>query len=384
MELTTFRRAKLLKQFELLDRDGDGHIDRSDFANVARRICGILDIDAESAAGRELLAAHTNVYEQVCGVDSSRVTFEQFVRDARSTLLSGEGGVRTVMGPLVRAVLQACDSDGDHELSSVEFRRLLLAGGCRRSTPWRLSPASISTRGPSFRSGSCSKRWRSSTSAMIPTRRAATCSGRSGDEADDGQDPYADPTGLPEHVLRSLAALPPLKIFHMMAHAHTAFPGIIQLAKAIYTELELPGDLRELAILHAAKILGGDYVWTHHVSAAQHEGVARDKIAAVRDGRLTAPCLTEVEQAMLAFVSDCMHSNRPNDITFERLAKLLPRGSSWSCSSRSARTPCSAGSFSPWTSTSIALQEIAWRRPSSLIPADPDSAPIRELSSSRR
>lgn len=325
MELTPFRRAKLLKQFGLLDRDGDGHIDRNDFANVARRICGILDIDAESAAGRELLEAHTTVYEQVCGANSSRVTFDEFVRGAQATLLSGEGGVRTVMGPLVRAVLQACDSDGDHELSSVEFRRLLLAWGLSEEHAIAAFASLDLDKGAQLSERELLEAMEEFYLSDDPYAPGSSMFGPIGEtKRSTVRIPYADPTGLPEHILRSLAALPPLKIFHMMAHAHTAFPGIIQMAKAIYTELELPGDLRELAILHAAKILGGNYVWTHHVSAAQHEGVARDKIAAVRDGRLTAPCLTEVEQAMLAFVSDCMHSNRPNDITFERLAKHLP------------------------------------------------------------
>ena len=325
MELTPFRKAKLLNQFRTLDRDGDHQVNRDDFNSVAQRICGIFDIDVTSQLGRELFEAHTRIFDQICGATSSGVTFDEFLKGAEATLLSHEGSVKTIMTPMLRAVIRGCDGDGDKELSSSEFRRLLWAWGLSEEHAMAAFNSLDLDRGSQLSEREMLEAMEEFYLSEDLHAPGNTLFGPIGEtQRSTARIPYPDPKALPEEVARSLAALPQLNIFLMMSHSPSLFPPIIQLAKAIYTEMELPSGLRELAILLTAKILGCTYVWTQHVSVGQHEGLARDKIVAVRDGRLTAPCLTEVEQAMLTFISDVMHGNRDSDATFERMAKHLP------------------------------------------------------------
>jgi len=137
---------------------------------------------------------------------------------------------------------------------------------------------------------------------------------------------YPDLADLPPETRQILDALPKLNVFRMVAHAHSAFPPFIRMAKALLAELELPGDLRELAVLQVANELDATYVWTQHVGAARSERTPRAKIVAVGDGRLDASCLTEEEQASLTFTAEVLRRNRPSDATFERLRRhLSPR-----------------------------------------------------------
>lgn len=325
MELTPFRRGKLLNQFRALDRDSDGRVSRDDFTGVARRICGIFDIDVTSQAGQELFAAHTGIFDQICGATSSGVTFDEFLQGAEATLLSHEGSVKSIMTPMLRAVIRWCDSEGDKELSSSEFRRLLWAWGQSEEHALAAFNSLDLDKGSQLSEREMLEALEEFYLSEDPHAPGNTLFGPLEESRQStARIPYPDPKALPEELARALAALPQLNIFLMMSHSPTMFQPIIQMAKAIYTELELPGTLRELAILLTAKILGCTYVWTQHVSVGQHEGLARAKIVAVRDGRLTAPCLTEVEQATLAFTSDVMHGVRDNDAAFGSMAKHLP------------------------------------------------------------
>jgi alkylhydroperoxidase family enzyme len=50
----------------------------------------------------------------------------------------------------------------------------------------------------------------------------------------------------------------------------------------------LPGELRELAILHFARVSGLVYEWAHHQRPARAAGLPDDVIRALADGRLPA------------------------------------------------------------------------------------------------
>jgi 4-carboxymuconolactone decarboxylase len=138
--------------------------------------------------------------------------------------------------------------------------------------------------------------------------------------------PYVDPEDAPPRVREALAALPPLNIFRMLAHAETAFRPYLRFGGAILGELELDPKLRELAILRVAKLSEAEYEWVQHVAIGRHAGLTDEQIAAVEHANLSADCLDEAQRAVLAFAGELVGGPHVADSVFEELARhLSPR-----------------------------------------------------------
>jgi 4-carboxymuconolactone decarboxylase len=132
--------------------------------------------------------------------------------------------------------------------------------------------------------------------------------------------PYPDEASADPRAKAVFERLPVrLNLFSMLANAPSLMAETLRLGEAILTRTELDPDLRELAILRAAKLTGTEYEWVQHVpigkavgiSDAQIEALARDDVddnafdtraslvlrvvdAAIRDGQ---PPAELVEQA---------------------------------------------------------------------------------------
>ncbi len=129
--------------------------------------------------------------------------------------------------------------------------------------------------------------------------------------------PLVDPASAPEKVREVFEVLPvSLNIFKMAAHAETCFRPLLRLGSAILTEQELAGDIREMAVLLAAKVAGGEYEWVQHVPIAQACGVRDDQIAALERGDLSADCFDAKEKACLSFIDETARISKPSDATF--------------------------------------------------------------------
>src|SRR2546421_12080599 len=96
--------------------------------------------------------------------------------------------------------------------------------------------------------------------------------------------PYVDPSEAPERVREALDALPPLNVFRMTANAETAFRPWLAFGGALLSSLELDARLRELVILHVARLSGADYERVQHVPIALAAGATERGLAAV-EGR---------------------------------------------------------------------------------------------------
>jgi 4-carboxymuconolactone decarboxylase len=136
--------------------------------------------------------------------------------------------------------------------------------------------------------------------------------------------PYIDLETAPPAMQEALAALPPLNLFRMLAHADSAFTPYIAFKTALLSQLELDPKLRELAILLVAARTEAEYEWVQHVSIAQLLGVTGEQIAAVKHGELTAGCLDEDAVAVLRFTDHALERPRPDDETFAALTQRLP------------------------------------------------------------
>lgn len=134
--------------------------------------------------------------------------------------------------------------------------------------------------------------------------------------------PLVDVETAPEEVRSALAALPvQLNIFRMMAHAPTSFRPLMRLGASILSAQQLDPELREYAILLAAKAYDGRYEWIQHVPIAEATGASPEQLAAIERGDLAGACFDEKERAFLAFVDESARDVRCSDATFAALRK---------------------------------------------------------------
>jgi alkylhydroperoxidase family enzyme len=114
--------------------------------------------------------------------------------------------------------------------------------------------------------------------------------------------PYPDMEKISPEARDMLGRLPaPANIFNMMAHAQTCLKPVMKLGGTMLGKLELGAKLRELCLLQAVKIAGGEYEWMQHVPIALDLGATQDQIDALAWGRDRAPCFDATEQAALVF-----------------------------------------------------------------------------------
>jgi alkylhydroperoxidase family enzyme len=136
--------------------------------------------------------------------------------------------------------------------------------------------------------------------------------------------PYADSQQASPSAARALAALPPLNIFAMLAHADSAFVPYLRFGEALLTQLELEPELRELAILLVAARTGAEYEWVQHAGIATAIGVADEQISAVERGELDAACFDADARALLHFTSEVLDRPRAEEDTFAALSARFP------------------------------------------------------------
>lgn len=83
---------------------------------------------------------------------------------------------------------------------------------------------------------------------------------------------------LPTDIRETLANLPPVNVFRMLANAPASFHGFLQLAGSILMQSEFDARKREIAILRVAQVTRSHYEWTQHVRIALQIGVTQSDI----------------------------------------------------------------------------------------------------------
>src|SRR5947209_5276061 len=124
--------------------------------------------------------------------------------------------------------------------------------------------------------------------------------------------PYVDPTTASEPVRTALAAVPPLNVFRMVAHAETAFRPWLRFGGALLGEAQLDARLRELAILRVSKLTpGADYEWVQHVPIALVTGATDEQIAALAIGDIEAGCFGDDDRLVMRFTTEVVRDAAP-------------------------------------------------------------------------
>src|SRR5919201_5232188 len=100
--------------------------------------------------------------------------------------------------------------------------------------------------------------------------------------------PYADEDPRDERVRAVLARMPEphINLFTMLANAPALVGPVLRLVEAILTKSDLDVVLRELAILHVARLTGTEYEWVQHQEIARLAGIDEQKIRAIERGEV--------------------------------------------------------------------------------------------------
>jgi hypothetical protein len=121
------------------DQNGDGTIDRSDWAGEAQRILLSFGASENSTKGRALTTAYLGMWEYLAGQagvgSDGALSLDQFKDVAAKQVLDrGQVGFDQVLRPTISAIADLCDTDGDGQVSPAEFQRWIRAIGSDEST----------------------------------------------------------------------------------------------------------------------------------------------------------------------------------------------------------------------------------------------------------
>ena len=134
--------------------------------------------------------------------------------------------------------------------------------------------------------------------------------------------PYPDLEKISPEAKEMLRRLPaPANIFNMMAHAETALKPVMKLGGTLLGKLELDAKLRELCLLQAVKIAGGDYEWMQHVPIALDLGATQPQIDALEKGDDRAACFDATEQAALVFTRELVAKGKASPAALTELRR---------------------------------------------------------------
>ena len=87
---------------------------------------------------------------------------------------------------------------------------------------------------------------------------------------------------LNEEARATLASLPPLHVFRMMANAPASFRPVLELARSILLGSEFDARKREIAVLRVARVTESEYEWTQHERLGRNLGVSEGEIRIIR------------------------------------------------------------------------------------------------------
>ena len=128
--------------------------------------------------------------------------------------------------------------------------------------------------------------------------------------------PYPDLDKLPPEAREMLARLPaPTNIFNMISHAESCLKPVMKLGGTLLGKLKLDPKLRELCLLHAVNLVGGEYEWVQHEPIARDLGASDAQIAALRINDGSAFCFSPSERAALRFTREVAMDVKASEAT---------------------------------------------------------------------
>lgn len=137
--------------------------------------------------------------------------------------------------------------------------------------------------------------------------------------------PYPDLEKVSPEAREMLSRLPsPANIFNMMAHAETCLKPVMKLGGTLLGKLDLDPCLRELCLLQAVKVAGGEYEWLQHVPIALDLGATEQQIAALEAGEDHHASFDALQRSALVFTRELVANGKASPAALAELRKHLP------------------------------------------------------------
>jgi alkylhydroperoxidase family enzyme len=128
---------------------------------------------------------------------------------------------------------------------------------------------------------------------------------------------YLTAETAPPAVASTVAKMPPLHVFQMLAHAETAYRPWLRFGGAVLADLALDPLLRELVILQVGR-LAARYEWEQHVPIAAAAGATDEQLAALEHGDLGP--FDAGQRATLVFTEAFVRDGEVTDAEYAALA----------------------------------------------------------------
>jgi alkylhydroperoxidase family enzyme len=132
--------------------------------------------------------------------------------------------------------------------------------------------------------------------------------------------PLPTDNDLPAAIRETLASLPPLNVFRMMANAPASFQALIDFAMSVIVSSEFDARKREIAILRVAHVTHSKYEWVQHVAFGKRLGVTDPEIGQIGvDGPVTG--LDEEGNLLCRVADEISRDVRVSDIALSQILR---------------------------------------------------------------
>jgi len=131
--------------------------------------------------------------------------------------------------------------------------------------------------------------------------------------------PLFNPEDLPSEIYEGWKGTK-LNLTLIMAHARTMYPGYRAMTHALFAQLDIPPQERELIVLAVLHLDHGEYQWAQHAAIALDNGIPAAKIDAIARDRFNLDVFSEREKALLAFTRQVVRTVRVDDAIFDAVA----------------------------------------------------------------
>jgi len=128
---------------------------------------------------------------------------------------------------------------------------------------------------------------------------------------------YLTAETAPATVASTVAKMPALHVFQLLAHAETAYRPWLRFGGAVLADLAVDPLLRELVILQVG-LLAARYEWEQHVPIAKAAGATDEQLAALERGDLDP--FDAGQRATLVFTRAFVRDGEVTDDEYAALA----------------------------------------------------------------
>ncbi|MEH0512658.1 EF-hand domain-containing protein [Streptomyces sp. B21-106] len=124
---------RIAARFATFDQDGNGYIDRADFAAAAKAVLAEFGVAARSDKGQAVYGGAEAFWQGMAGIadrdGDQRITREEFVTGAVKRLRDNPDRFAEIARPFLHAALDVADADGDGWATVEDTVRVLRALG---------------------------------------------------------------------------------------------------------------------------------------------------------------------------------------------------------------------------------------------------------------